>query len=239
MQHWLGKEVVVFCGLALLVGGGYWQGRQSGRWTPLVKPQSANLSVIPHDLEGWKSTDFEMDRTEAEIGGIDASLGRHYEHLETGEVVTVLILEGPGGPISVHPPEVCFASHGYEKESKIVQVSLPGSDAHQSQQFDMAVFRGPESTEGHRVQLFWSWSTDGNWSVPANPRLVFAREPRLYKIYVSRSLQPMQDRQEATLCLNLLSQLVPEISRCLSRSATDSSSPEQESALETGKPKDG
>jgi len=153
--------------------------------------------------------------------------------------VTVLILEGPGGPISVHPPDVCFASHGYEKESKIVQVSLPGSDSDQSHQFDMAVFRGPESTEGHRVQLFWSWSTDGNWSVPANPRLVFAREPRLYKIYVSRSLQPMQDRQEATLCLNLLSQLVPEISRCLSRSASDSSSPEQESALDTGKPNAG
>ena len=128
MGHWFLKEATICCGLALLVGGGYWQGRQTGRWQPLSKVQACDFSAISRELDGWTSTDFTLNQKEAELGGIDGYLARHYEHLETGEEITVLILTGPGGPISVHPPEVCFAGHGYRKEAKIVQVSLPGSD---------------------------------------------------------------------------------------------------------------
>ncbi len=227
MRLGLGNEAAVLCGLALLVGGGYWQSQEAGRWQPRADRQAVDFNAISREPEGWTSTDFSIEQKEATIAGIDAYLARRYEHAETGEEVTILILSGKGGPISVHPPEVCFSGRGYKKEAKIVQVPLPRTAGTNDHQFDLAVFRGPDSTDGHRVQLLWGWTTSGIWSVPANPRLAFARSPRLYKMYVSRSLQSNHDRQDAKLCLDLMQQLIPEIERALS----DADSAAQTSAM--------
>jgi hypothetical protein len=223
MWRWCVRESAVFCGLALLVGGGFWHGRQLGRWEPLPKANAIDLSEFAPLCDGWSSTDFELKQQELQIGGIDGYLARNYQRLESGEVVSVLILTGPGGPISVHPPEVCFAGRGYRKESKSEFVTVPnvGSDDG-DHRFEMAVFRGPESTDGHRAQLLWAWTATGVWSVPANPRLTFARLPRLYKMYVSRTLQPGQDRRDNALCLDLMKQLIPEFQRRLSDASTAS-----------------
>lgn len=218
MRLGLGNEAAVLCGLALLVGGGYWQGQEAGRWQPRADRQAVDFNAISRAPDGWTSTDFSLGQKETNVAGIDAYLARRYLHTESGEEVTVLILSGKGGPISVHPPEVCFSGQGYKNEAKIVQVSLPGSAGTNDHQFDLAVFRGSDSTDGHRIQLLWGWTTSGIWSVPANPRLAFARSPRLYKMYVSRSLQTNHDRQDAALCLDLMQQLIPEMERALSDS---------------------
>ena len=219
------RELAVICGLALMVGGGYWQGRDSGRWHPVQTP-SVDFASLSPDWEGWTATDVELPKNVREVGGIDGYLARNYQNLESGEVITVLILTGPGGPISVHPPDVCCAGRGYKRESKKVErLTLtddePDSAPASEHEFETAVFRGPESTAGHRMQLFWAWSSDGVWQAPTNPRFTFARQPRLYKMYVSRTLQPGQDRNDDDACLDLMRHLTAEFERLFPGSSGD------------------
>ena len=41
----------------------------------------------------------------------------------------------------------------------------------------------------------WSWTTDGRWAAPDYPRLAFAREPALLKLYVVHAA-PAEGRSE-------------------------------------------
>lgn len=225
MWNWCFRELIVGCGLALVIGGGVWQGRLLGRWQPLPNAAVVDLSSIPRDLGEWKSTEFELPAKDVKMAEIDRYLGRHYEHADSGQIITVLIVSGPGGPISVHPPEVCFAGRGYTKDSVIVPVKIPSLETDRDHQFSMAIFRGPESTDGHRVQLFWSWSDSGIWSTPSNPRLAFARLPRIYKIYVSRTLLPTQGREDVQECVDFMHLLLPEFERLMSAEELTPGSP--------------
>jgi hypothetical protein len=206
----LKRESIVICGLALLIGGGYWQGRASGRWHPTQAPV-VDLASVASSYEGWTVTDFELPKQTQDVAGIDGYLARRYQNLETGEVINVMILTGPGGPISVHPPDVCFAGQGYRRESHGARttIKLNGTSG-MEHEFETTIFRGPPSTDGHRLQLYWAWSSDGVWKAPSSPRLTFAREPRLYKMYVSRTLHPAQDRDENQTCLELMQRVADD-----------------------------
>src|SRR5438874_3367837 len=41
-------------------------------------------------------------------------LHRHYVHRESGKAVTVAVVVGPAGPISVHTPEICYSTRDYK-----------------------------------------------------------------------------------------------------------------------------
>lgn len=221
MWNWCLKEVLVGCGLALLVMGGVWQDRRQA--APAAT--SVDLTMIPRTLGDWTSTDFELPEQDAAAAGIDRYLGRNYVHAETANGMTVLIASGPGGPISVHPPEVCFVGQGYLKDSAIGTVKAPALSSDQEHQFSTAVFRGPASSGGTRVQLFWAWSDSGIWQTPANPRLVFARLPRLYKIYVYRTLDPKQGSEDVKEGLEFMKLLLPEFEKLMSPSSENPSTP--------------
>ncbi len=220
MWNWFVRELIVASGLVLLVAGSYCQGRLIGRWEPLPNAPVVDLAAIPAELDAWTAgDDLTLEPEQLETAGVDRYLARTYEHEETGEVLSVLVLSGPGGPISVHPPDVCFAGRGYQAESVItpVRVSTPLGGDHR---FAMTIFRSPPSEGDQRVQLFWAWSRDGNWSTPSNPRLTFARYPRVYKLYVSRFLRPEQGRQDVDDCLAFMNQLLPELQKLLAEPST-------------------
>lgn len=232
MWNWCLKEIVIGCGLALVIAGGVWQGRLLGRWEPLPSAAVVDLTAIPRDLDGWTSTEFQLPERDVKAAEIDRYSGRNYEHAESGERITVLIVSGSGGPISVHPPEVCFAGQGYLKESVTQTVKIPSRDGGLEHQFSAAIFRGPESAGRSRVQLFWSWSDSGIWSTPSNPRLAFARLPRLYKIYISRTLRPDQGREDLQDCLKLMSLLLPEFEKLFSASSETPGAPAEPPPLD-------
>lgn len=222
MWNWCLKELMVGCGLALVVCGGVWQDLKQ---TMPVAAKTVDLASIPRELEDWSSTDFELPQDAVRVAGINSYLARNYVQAQTGESMTVLIVSGPGGPISVHPPEVCFAGQGYHMESVIGTVKTPAGESDQEHEFSTAIFRGPESSGGTRVQLFWSWSDGAIWRTPSNPRLAFARLPRLYKIYVSRTLIGKQGREDVKDCLEFMKLLLPEFEKLMSQSSDAPSTP--------------
>lgn len=190
-----------------------------------VKTAAARLSLIPEQIGLWASSPEEIDEREKRLAGIGGSLRRTYRNAENGYVVSLTVLCGAAGPMSVHPPTACFEGVGYRLSSGPAVVIFKDADAgseadagtHGESEGDLnsalnrASFRLPDSSSSEIVRVFWGWSDDGIWKAPENPRLAFRGQPFLFKLYVvDRSLHQADDVKQAE---TFLEQALPVIRR--------------------------
>ncbi len=178
-----------------------------------VKTAAARLSRIPEQIGLWTSTPEEIDEREKRLAGIGGSLRRTYRHAENGYVVSMTVLCGAAGPMSVHPPTACFEGVGYELSSGPTVVTFKDADAGDvsDSAVNRAAFRLPDATSSDIVRVFWGWSDNGIWKAPENPRLAFRGQPYLFKLYVvDRSLNKADDVKQAEA---FLEQALPVIRR--------------------------
>ena len=81
-------------------------------------------------------------------------------------------------------------------------------------EFFTSLFSRDETDGPSRLRIFWSFGASGDWTAPASPRLKFAREKVLYKLYVIRNVSeatPLRDDP----CVRLLGELLPVLDRTL------------------------
>ncbi len=167
-----------------------------------VKAAAARLSFIPEQIGNWTSTTESIDEHEKRVAEIVGSIRRTYRNAENGYMVSLTVLCGAAGPMSVHPPTACFEGVGYECSSAPRVTTILDSENEQSS-FNRATFRLANSSMSDVVRVFWGWGTDGSWTAPANPRIVFRGQPFLFKMYaVDRSLLKTDDLQQSEAFLN-------------------------------------
>lgn len=177
-----------------------------------VKAAAARLNSIPEQIGAWTSSPEKIDERERRMADIVGSVRRTYRNSENGYVVSLTILCGAAGPMSVHPPTACFEGVGYELSSGPSIVTFADADDTRSS-LNRATFRLPGSRMSDAVRVFWGWSNDGKWTAPANPRLAFRGQPYLFKLYVAdRSLPQTDDVQQSEA---FLEEALPEIRRGL------------------------
>ncbi len=175
-----------------------------------VKAAAARLNSIPEQIGAWTSSPEEIDERERRMAEIVGSVRRTYRNSENGYVVSLTILCGASGPMSVHPPTACFEGVGYELSSGQSVVTFADADDTQSS-LNRATFRLPGSQMSDVVRVFWGWSDGGKWTAPANPRLAFRGQPYLFKLYVvDRSLPRTDDVRQSEA---FLEEALPEIRR--------------------------
>ena len=171
---------------------------------------AVRLNTIPEQIGAWTSSAEEIDERERRMAEIVGSVRRTYRNSENGYVVSLTILCGAAGPMSVHPPTACFEGVGYELSSGPSVVTFADADDTQSA-LNRATFRLPGSQMSDVVRVFWGWSDDGKWTAPANPRLAFRGQPYLFKLYVvDRSLPRTDDVRQSEA---FLEEALPEIRR--------------------------
>lgn len=164
---------------ALLFVSGVVQGRISGRWSTneALNLAVARLDRLPQQVGTWKGEDTKADLSEFKRAGILGGVLRRYRDERTGQFATVLLVCGRPGPISVHTPDVCYEGAGYDLAAPPTE-PIPGV-------FGALMVR-PDSPVSDSLQVFWTWSSSGRWEAPSNPRIRYATEPYLYKLYVIR-----------------------------------------------------
>ena len=189
--------------LALLGASGADAVLNRGLYDPAaVKAAAARLSFIPEQIGNWTSTTESIDEREKRMAEIVGSIRRTYRHAENGYTVSLTVLCGAAGPMSVHPPTACFEGVGYERSSGPTVTTISDREGERSS-FNRAGFRLANSSMSDVVRVFWGWSTDGSWTAPANPRIVFRGQPYLFKLYaVDRSLLQTDDLQQSESFLN-------------------------------------
>jgi hypothetical protein len=169
---------------ALLVGSGLVHGRLTDRWgtSNALAEAIARLDLVPRSVGDWEGRDVAMDRRQIERAEIRGYVSRRYRNVRDGREITILLVCGRPGPISVHTPDVCYKGAGYESSSPPV----PGAVAAGEHRAEIlkSRFSKADALVPDVLDIFWAWNARGVWETPPNPRIGFAPYQALFKVYV-------------------------------------------------------
>jgi hypothetical protein len=212
------RPLLLLTALALLAGDVLLYGSWTNRWTSSreLDEAVARLKAAPKELGEWQAEDLELSNREVAQAEIAGYLFRRYKNQRTGEAITILLLCGRSGPMSVHTPDICYRGAGYSQVGGEARTEVLRAGAEQPTKVWSANFakEGPLTTS--RLRISWAWKAQQSWEAPDNPRLAFAGRSALYKLYVVRQLNSSSERAEEELCQDFLSQLLPQLDRVLS-----------------------
>lgn len=206
------RYLPVVVAAAVIIGSGLAHGLWTDRWATSEGPQraAAKLDSISLFFADWDGEAMVIDPRHLEIGEIAGYLGRRYVHRGTGTQVSVLMVCGRPGPITVHTPDICYDGAGYVIRNEGKQ-TVEWGEPKQSAVFHSAVLTKPDPTSPDQLQIYWAWNATGNWETPQLPRMAFARNPALYKLYVVQYMRPGNTKQDQANCLELMRDLMPQI----------------------------
>lgn len=177
--------LVTVSSLLLLAASGIVDGYLTHRWSgsESLELAAAALDNLPKTIGEWGSEELEITQQVLTVAGATGYAKRMYQNRETGEWIVVTLLCGEHGPISLHPPTVCFTGAGWRAEGKeqIVKYS-PTKDAKATTW--QAGFLKREDFEEQNIVADWSWNNGTGWRASNNPRYEFAGSPFLIKLYV-------------------------------------------------------
>lgn len=196
----IGTLLLACAAVILTLLSGLWQGQIRNRWgaAPAVAPAIQALEEMPREFGSWQSVrDLELEKTVVEILECSGYVHRLYQHKTTGQVVNVVVLLGPPGPISVHTPEVCYAGQGFEAAGERRRVELAAKNKKERNEFWSVRMNNAKDASASQ-EVLYAWSTGGAWETPESPRWTYRRQPYLYKIQAASlavnngPLAPMQ-----------------------------------------------
>jgi hypothetical protein len=193
--------------LPVVVGFGIAEGLCTNRLVSneTLTEASGRLAGVPLTLGEWEGQPTEFDPRQAAQAEVSGSLSRRYVHRPTGAVVSVLLVWGRSGPISVHPPDVCYTSVGFQLTAPAARHAVePG-------EFWVGKFLKSNAATPERLRIYWAWSAAGDWTAPDNPRMTFAGAPVLYKLYVIRPVISLDEPLETDPAADFLRAFLPEI----------------------------
>jgi hypothetical protein len=110
MKRWfaasVGSAALVACGIV----HGYW----TDRWaTPVeVKQAAQRLDAIPLELGEWEGEALEVKPGDAGAG-VAGCIRRRYVNRQTGAAISLFLVCGRPGPVSIHTPDVCYGASGF------------------------------------------------------------------------------------------------------------------------------
>jgi hypothetical protein len=199
----LAVGMVAACGLV----HGYW----TDRWYPPddVRQAAGRLEKLPLVLGDWDG-----HAVETKPGSVDPLLAGHmqrrYVNRVTGESVSIALVVGRPGPVSIHTPDVCYTASGYTVSNRS-SAKVAGGDA---EFLCMDAVRA-RAAEESRLRLYWAWNAGNGWVTSHDPRLAFAGNRVLFKLYVMRDLITLGEPSREDPCLTFMQTLLPALGESL------------------------
>src|SRR5579871_1996402 len=120
----------LFCAAALLVASGAVHRVWTGAWTGSDNEPAAfakRLANVPLTFGKWEGSDLEIDQAQLTVAEAVGHVSRKYVRRDSGAEVSILILCGRPGPMSVHQPTICYGGLGFEKD-KETPYKIQGDD---------------------------------------------------------------------------------------------------------------
>ena len=202
----------------LLFCSGIVHGTLTHRWQTVTKtdgPES-RLHLVPRTIGDWDSQDSKISDAERKMAGLTHDLTRTYTNRRTGDAVTVVLMCGPTGPIAVHPPTACYRGAGYQQSGATRETVIDfAKEGGTSYVFAIADFYQSTRPEQTQPRIYWAWSANGTWSVPESPRLAFAGNPVLFKLYVTCERPLGSQKAQASPIDDFLRLLLVEIQQAV------------------------
>lgn len=146
------------------------------------------LENLPAEFGPWRAVEKkELGRSAMELLQCQGYTYQTFRHNETGDLVQLAVLVGPGAKMSVHVPEICFEATNYRlvQDRERVQVS----DGEREDFFWRVRFQMNDVTR-RQIDVLYGWYSDGGWLAPQYPRWSVAGVPVLFKLQL---LSPVSD----------------------------------------------
>ena len=220
------RYIPAISGLAIVVTGGLLHGFSTDRWgRDLDLEQAAGrLTTVPQTLgagSDWVSEEVPTNSRQLAQAEALGHFSRRFVKRGDGTTsnegasVNVLVLCGRMGPIAVHPPTVCFTNSGLHQEKPEERYVVTGTAGAPLGEFFHSVFSRNVDGVPMRLQTFWAWYGPKGFQAPDNPRLAFAGEHFLYKIYVTRLLSADEPPLDESPCVEFLRAFLPALQQHL------------------------
>jgi hypothetical protein len=189
----------------------------TNRWGSSAPLQQAidRLDKLPLLAGDWEGTIAQRDVELTALRTSGAFVLAPYTNRRTGETLQVTLVCGRAGPLSLHPPTICFPAHGYEQKGVAVKTAMPLKESGTPTDFMLAEFVRSIPTGEERVSIMWCYGVGGQWVVPDNPRHALAGKQAVYKLYVGRVGFGEQLRVEKDPRVSFLSVFLPELEKAL------------------------
>jgi hypothetical protein len=204
----MGRILVIASACVVLIASGMVHGLWTDRWSDQSDLAAAaqKLELLPMTIGAWHGSTVEMEKDPH--SGLAGMIARRYVHETSGKTVTLFLACGRAGPVCTHTPEVCYAGNGYEVE-KPQRFQLPSATAQAPPEFWTARFIKERASGKIHLRIFWSWQASEAWKIAENPRLSFAGEKVLYKMYLIRELLQPDEPLEGDPCVEFMQAVLP------------------------------
>ena len=217
------KSSLLIAGIAaiVIVATGYVHSVWSFRWSAPreLKAAAEKLTRVPMVIGDWTGKDSPLDERQASVGRIYASVSRQYVNAKTGRSVTVLLLCGRPGPLSVHTPEVCYGSSGYTIAGDRSRIAVDYPGAVPAEFWALKVSKA-DPVRPERLMIDYGWFSHDQWSAPSmDARFVFAGQAVLYKLYTIREQDRVDDSGALDPSADFLKEFLPALQKILTASA--------------------
>lgn len=206
----MAKVGLIVAAVLMLAAGGTLEVLRSGSRVDAATVERVrdDFTRVPVTVGDWTGREIDYNTKLLARAEAQAYLARRYTQAFTDEVIDVLILAGNPRALGAHDPTVCFAGVGYKQEANEQRRSVRPDPGGRTEQFWVAKFK-TDDVPPATVELYWAWGTEGNWSASSNPRLEYASDPLIFKIYVSRPLQQMGRTGDRELTEKFLAEFLP------------------------------
>jgi hypothetical protein len=202
--------IMVLAGVTLL--GGAIQGHMSRRWGRSQEFQvlADRLQELPQDVGPWRmKASLPLSPAAEAVLECAGYMCRQYENQKTGELVTVALLLGPAGPISVHTPDVCYTSQDYSILESPTRTQFDAGNGSQDELWSTSL--QSMNLTASSLRVYYGWSTGGPWSAPDDARFAFAGQSHLYKIQVAGPLPSPGDEKASDQGRIFLKEFLPAV----------------------------
>ena len=210
------RTLPIIAAFVLLIACGFVHGLWTERWgrSRELLDAAARVEQVPMEIGFWKGRAEEVDKESFERAGADAYWSRTYRYGQSKDkAVTVILMCGRGGRMSIHTPEVCYRGIGFEVKSAAVPYALNVAEQTKAT-FWSARFVRDEGAYAE-LRLFWAWNDGTTWQAPSSPRWHFRGAPYLYKLYLVREIASGSTDLADDPAVEFLHQLLPALQRIL------------------------
>lgn len=214
--------LAVTAAVMITVFSGVIYARMSQQWGVEQDFEAASvaLSGLPQQFGDWHlEGEHELGDSAMELLQCRGFIHHSYRNDQTGQLVNVAVMVGPGSKMSIHVPEICFEAKNY---SLIQERQLDHIDANEQQDSFWTVAFQLNDVSERRLNVYYGWKADQGWVAPRMPRWSVAGYPVLFKLQLSEQLPASSSREQGG-AKDFLRHFLPVLNARLEDSTTNPS----------------
>jgi len=217
MQSSFPKAPLLIAVTVLLTAGlvhGFWTNRwqQSGALEEAV----SRLPSVPLQAGPWQGTDVTVDPEPFRQARAAGYWLRNFNREGGPGTMTVILMCGQAGHMSVHTPDICYRGAGFEMISQPHKQAIEAGSPDGKDEFWTARFRQGARNTGAELRIFWAWGTGPVWQAPESPRWALGDSAFLYKLYIVHETNDPTNAAQDTA--DFLKEFIPVLRKSLNSS---------------------